>query len=504
MVVKAGGRGPAHVTRSLGTAVFDYYVDPVSGSDVAAGTLSAPLATLSRAITLIGASTNKRVGLKCGTTLRNDPVSPGAAGTYIGAYGSGAAPQFFGSSQIAVSSFTKVGNLYSLSSHTYDPFTLALVDSSGNATKLLMTTNSGTVSAADPAVEGEWTWFPGTHATPNVLKFFTAATITGYQVEVPQSGAARTGIAFTANNCGLNGINIRYWSGSGTTVGGNNMLWTNVVSSYNGGDGIDANQASKDFVVTGCTANYNGQRRGAGNGPGDGFSAHSGGGQFATGTIERSTFIGNTQTGVGNQAGCQVTTRYCYFGDNQNDLFVYNVADALIGSHTFEYNVIVHTSLAMSWYNTNGVAGSANEATAITVRNNSVYYAAAVNLATAAAQFSGFTTLLDSNAIRMAGTCSWFGWCIQSGANLTKLTSTKNSINGFGSGIWQLIASTFTNPTTETGLLTTDPIFTNGPAGDLTLQSGSPCIDSGSSWGQTQDYTGKAITGTPDRGAFER
>lgn len=486
-----------------GGALFDYYVDPIGGSDGAAGTLLAPLATLSRAVTLIGASTGKRVALKRGTTLRNDPVTCGAANTYIGAYGAGAVPNVFGSSQIAVASFVKVGNLYSLIAHTYNPFTLAL-DSGAAATKLYMTAASGTNSAVDPAAEGEWTWFPGTHTTPNMLKFFTAATITGYQVEVPQSGAARNGIRFTANGGVLADLNVRYWTDSGATVGANNMTWMGVESSYNGGDGLDADQASKSFAVIGCTANYNGQRLGGANGPGDGFSAHSASPDFATGTVTGSTFIGNTQTGIGCQSGVQLTTRGCYFEDNYFDIYTYKVADALIGNHDHAYHKIVHKTLGQSFYNSNGTAGDSNEPTLVKIRNCSVYYAAAVTVPTAVYQAQGFTNTLDGLAIKMGGACSYFGWVIQSGANLTKLDSRNNSINGFSSGVWQLIASTFTNPTTETGLLTSDPLFTSAATYDLTLQAGSPCIDTGTNWGQTQDFTGKAVTGTPDRGAFER
>src|SRR5574343_42993 len=90
----------------LGAGAYDYYVDPVGGNDLNAGTLAAPYATLSKALTSVGALSYRRIGLKRGTTLRNDPVSVGTSGTYIGAYGDGAAPNFFGSSQIAVSSFT--------------------------------------------------------------------------------------------------------------------------------------------------------------------------------------------------------------------------------------------------------------------------------------------------------------------------------------------------------------------------------------------------------------
>lgn len=491
----------------LGTApaLFDYYVDPASGNDTTGdGSITAPYATLSKALTVIGSATGKKVGLKRGTTLRNDPVTISAASTYLGAYGTGAAPAHYGSSQTAVSSFTKVGNLYTLTGFTFDPFTLALVSGSGAVTKLEMTANSGTVSAADPSTENTWTWFPGTHTTPNILKFYSSATLTGFQVEVPQGGSEINGIACTADNCTVDGVSVRFWSGAGNTVGAGNMTWTGIDSSYNGADGIDADQNSTGFLCMGSSANYNGRRYGAGGGPGDGFSAHSVNPNGASGTVIGCTFIGNTQTGIGCQSGCQITSRYCYFEDNYWDIYTYNVADALIGSHDHAYHKIVHKTLGQSFYNANGTAGDSNEATTVKLRNLSVYYAAGVTVSTAAYQAQGFTNTLESLALKMGGTCSWFGWCIQSGANLTKLTSTNNSINGFSSGVWQLIASTFTVPTTETGALTTDPLFTSAATYDLTLQAGSPCIDSGANWGQTQDYTGKTITGTPDRGAYER
>ena len=56
----------------------------------------------------------------------------------------------------------------------------------------------------------------------------------------------------------------------------------------------------------------------------------------------------------------------------------------------------------------------------------------------------------------------------------------------------------------ETGGLTTNPLFTDVNANNYTLQATSPAINSGTNLGYTEDFAGKAIPATaPDRGAFE-
>ncbi len=56
---------------------------------------------------------------------------------------------------------------------------------------------------------------------------------------------------------------------------------------------------------------------------------------------------------------------------------------------------------------------------------------------------------------------------------------------------------------TETGGLTSDPLFTDVANNNYTLKSGSPAINSGANLGYTSDFLGNPIEGTPDRGAFE-
>ena len=61
-----------------------------------------------------------------------------------------------------------------------------------------------------------------------------------------------------------------------------------------------------------------------------------------------------------------------------------------------------------------------------------------------------------------------------------------------------------TSGPSETGGLTTNPLFTDVNTNNYTLQATSPAINSGTNLGYTEDFAGKAIpTTSPDRGAYE-
>ena len=51
--------------------------------------------------------------------------------------------------------------------------------------------------------------------------------------------------------------------------------------------------------------------------------------------------------------------------------------------------------------------------------------------------------------------------------------------------------------------LNSDPLFRNAPAGNFSLQRGSPAIDAGVDVSLTQDYEGNSLVGLPDMGAYE-
>jgi hypothetical protein len=55
----------------------------------------------------------------------------------------------------------------------------------------------------------------------------------------------------------------------------------------------------------------------------------------------------------------------------------------------------------------------------------------------------------------------------------------------------------------ETGLLTSDPLFTDVTSNIYTLRATSPAINTGTSLGYTTDFAGTAVSSPPDRGAYE-
>ena len=55
----------------------------------------------------------------------------------------------------------------------------------------------------------------------------------------------------------------------------------------------------------------------------------------------------------------------------------------------------------------------------------------------------------------------------------------------------------------ETGGLTSDPLFTDIANNDYTLKANSPAINSGTNLGYTVDFAGTPITAPPDRGPYE-
>jgi uncharacterized protein (TIGR02145 family) len=56
---------------------------------------------------------------------------------------------------------------------------------------------------------------------------------------------------------------------------------------------------------------------------------------------------------------------------------------------------------------------------------------------------------------------------------------------------------------TNSGNITTDPLFVDASIGNFHLQSNSPCINAGINVGLTTDYTGNIIVELPDIGAYE-
>jgi hypothetical protein len=60
-----------------------------------------------------------------------------------------------------------------------------------------------------------------------------------------------------------------------------------------------------------------------------------------------------------------------------------------------------------------------------------------------------------------------------------------------------------TNGPSESGRLTSDPMFVNVSSNNYSLQTSSPAIDAGASLGYSEDIAGRRIDAAPDLGAYE-
>lgn len=491
---------------------FDAYVDGQPNSLLASDTndgrsFATPFATLTAAIAAHAGRDNIRIGIKYGSVFRNQKitVASGDDGWSFAPVGDPALgmPQSLGSSQTAVASFTKSGSVYTLSSHTFDPKTLVLVSPAGRATKLYMTSASGGNSAVLPAAEGDWTYFPATHGTyPSQLKFYSALDLTGYQVEIPQGGAAdlRNGFWSLANDTSVTGIAFRFWNSSGIACEGLRARVDSCLVDCPANDGVDFMQAAKDYYIIDTTIMYPGQRWAAGNGPGDGISAHTSGTDFATGTIVRCRLIGCLQAGIRNHSGTTTAGYGNYFQDCYQHISLdYNAGGPLIGSHTHDYNVHVATPNAKGAQQF--LAGNVPTGSAVPfkVRNCTFYSKSGTTNPTNAMGLAGAAGEMTNCVIKFGGTTT-YPFIMASG---NSWTITNTSIHGHSAGTVYNPAGGYVSPTLV-NVSTADPLLTDPARGDYSLQAGSPAIDAGVNIGLTTDFAGNPVGASPDRGAYER
>lgn len=491
---------------------FDIYVDGQPNSLLARDTndgrtFATPFATLTAAVAAGAGRDNIRIGVKYGSIFRNQKitVASGDDGWYFAPVGDPAlgTPQSLGSSATAVSAFTKSGSLYTITSHTFDPKTLVLVSPAGRATKLYMTSASAGNSAVDPAAEGDWTWFPATHGTyPNQLKFYSALDLTGYTIEIPQGGGAdlRKGFWSLANDTTVKGIAFRFWNSSGVACEGLRATVQGCVIDCPANDGIDIMQAGKDYLIEDNVVLYPGQRWAAGNGPGDGISAHTSGSDFATGIIRRNRLIGCLQAGIRNHSGTMTASYGNFFQDCYQHISLdYNASGPLIGSHTHDYNIHLATPAAKGTQQF--LAGNVPTGSAVPfkVRNATMYSKSGTTNPTNAMGLAGAAGEMTNCIIKFGGTMNYP--FIMTTGNSWTITST--SVHGHSAGTVYNASGGYSSPTLV-NVTTVDPLMTDPARGDYSLQSGSPAIDAGVNIGLTIDYAGNPVGATPDRGALER
>jgi hypothetical protein len=489
-VIHDGSGGWDVYAASTPVSNADFYVDSVAGSDDNHGkTKDAPFKSLTKAMLAVGSAPNKIVAVKRGSVFRNQPMYCTGAGLRVGVYGDPdlPAPRSLGSE--AITSFTLVtGTVYSVP-RSYEPWTVAMVAPDGTITKLYLDADGGNPEA------GEWSY---DDAGDRIL-FNAGFNPAGYTLQVPYQRATAPS-SFPASGRGfeagaadqtVEGIIFDFWDDMGCLTTQPNTQFLDVWCRYCGGDGFDQFFGATNFLIQGGGAMHNGRRFNGLGGPGDGSSAHD----LASGTIRLAAFIGNTQTGVGNLADNNVLTERCYFEDNQVDYQVYNEVggspgDHTVGVHTCRYSIFVHKTRPTNWFAT---FGNSVPTTEVNMHNATVWYDPSLS------EFLTFFTLgmnVDvANCVLVAPSGFSFAGARYGGV----LTSRNNSLFG-PAAAWQ---AGFL-PTSETGLLTTDPQLIDPANGNFGLKAASPAVGTGVDLDYTADYYGNPVAAIPCRGAVER
>ena len=475
-----GAAGSPRVSAISGFRGVDYTVNSAA-SPGGTGTPAAPFQTLGAALAAVGTASNKTIEIIGGHVSRENQLSSTAPGLNIVWRGSGVQPQILGSSPLT-GPFTLVSGTKYTAALSYLPNTLAIVSGSGAITKLFKDQDSN-------VTPGEWAW------ASNVLTFDAGFDPTGCTLEVPVSGVTQASFKHSAANQVIQGVKFHFHALSGPSAEALGIVWLNSWASFNGDDGFDVAQDIGGATMRGGGAVYNGVAVALGSGPGDGFSAH----RASLYDIEKSTFIGNTQTGVGNLADSFGRVVNCYFEDNYENFNLYNdTTGDYSGSHEVAYNIFVIKKQTSSICINNNNANSTSMVAKF--YNNTIYSigptGAAWLIYTQGPSGSGYVDFRNNVGYTLANKAS-------SAANYG--TATVNSFNNIfytagGTSVAWFAGHTPTNTGND---ILTNPLFSNAAAGDYTLQAGSPAIGSGLSLGYSTDYAGNPVPSTPDRGALQ-
>ena len=465
---------------------FDYYVDSVAGNDFNDGkTPLTPLATIAAAVTKVGSTAGLSVGLKRGSTFRNDRLNFGGVGTSVRAYGTGANPRILGSTAISGSWSNVSGNIYS-TPLAYTPVNVYWQDASSGAITKLYPGTAGSLTANQWAVSG------------GNLQVNIGKNPTGEIIEVPANISrlldTSNGISAGAANQTYRNLTVMFWPGSGgACVGFTGWTVADCTISWNGNDGLDTHSGATGYLFARTRFQGNGTTRGdVLGGMGDGVSAHT----LAGGVVEYCSFIDNERTGVGNQADTTNITRYCYFEGQYIDWRVYNTAEGNPpGDHKVYYSIFRRTK-------TDEVPivldGNTDIAITASIHNNTfVNVAASAPRAVACAMgtVDFKNNVIDPGFQQGIGSyneASGFGYA-----------TTHSDYNQFG-GTY-MYQPGYPPDVTGANDNLADPQVINASGANYGIKGASPAYASGTPLGYTQDFYGNPVSQiAPCRGAVER
>ena len=258
------------------------------------------------------------------------------------------------------------------------------------------------------------------------------------------TGTAATDIDIIDTVANSNGGNGFSFHGVGLS---DDAVLTRVTASNNDNDGINIKSGWTNVNVYNCTVELNGVD-GVGS-DGDGVSYHN----TTTGIVKYCNIYNNLKTAVAHVGDSDVNMSYNIFRHDTNGTLALTYVEGT-GTYTFYNNVIYSAAQT-------GTGLQINSGTTATVKNNIIY---------------GFDTGFHDNG----GT----------------VTADYNLVYNAGSNNWSGLSQ-------GTNSLTSDPLFIDRSSNNFRLQATSPAINVGTSVGETLDYLGNNIFGTPDIGAYE-
>jgi len=351
-----------------------------------------------------------------------------------------------------------------------------------------------TISAGDTIWIGAGTYTGGFYVNvPNVS--IVRATAANHGTSTGWSNAYDGQVTFNPS-CGTTFLSMDSGSSSGFLIDGVMVgsTWKFVVNGIRGSLGGNYHdEGSSGSTIRGIEFNGNADTSCAN--AEDGLRIMGG-----TGNIYEHLYIHDFQQngsvhndGVQAPNGTNMTWRYNIFKNNGQHLFLgdctWNSSYYVTGLNVY-YNVFYNDALGELSYDTlvfKGVKGT------IHIDNNT--FAVHTSQATANGGVGPRIVLLDDQCNTL-GSNFYFRNNILYDSAIGDATSGNHSNNLYYGG------QTGT-ASTETGMVKSDPLFTNYSGGVYTLQAGSPAASAGINSGYTQDIFGTAVSSSPSIGAYQ-
>jgi hypothetical protein len=433
------------------------YVDATLGTDSKTGWEPGSALQTIAAARALDLRRGTRVLLKGGEVWRRDPLlfnrnyqaGTADAPLAIGQYGDGAKPKLIGSTQVTGPYTNVSGQEYSVAVTLTSVKGVWAHDGSGAITRLV----AGT---AGSLTSGQYAYAAGT------LQFNVGGNPTGYILECAQQDAALAsidGCKPARNYMTVTSIHLIHWPEDGLLFDHDHCSVTNILSEWNGNDGIGG--GALDLYLGQSVSRYNGGKgRAVSGSAGDGVSLHG----VSTITIEDMVCLYNDKAGVDHQETVSATMRNCWLeGNNQN------ITSAALtgtpGTQLWENCVVVRRP------GDHAVACQFIRSTAHTVWQLTV-----VNLDTAASNSALYVSSSGTVTIENTITDGFQTGILFSSGTLNHDHNLHNDTTAYSG----------TSP--GTGDVIGNPLFTDRANADFTLQAASPAIGAGAALGVPDDY----------------